>query len=97
MNTNENSGTFALADELKAKLHRGKTHFWFRKDNGEEREAWGTLNFNDIPEDKQPKGTGKTNPLTIPFYDLEKDAWRSCKANSIISIESQREDRSDLI
>lgn len=87
MDTNEKSGTFALADELKKRLHYGKTHFWFRKDNGEEREAYGTLNLDDIPEDKHPKGTGKTSPLVVAFYDLEKEAWRSCGVTSIISIE----------
>ena len=97
MQLNNQSGTFSLGDELKVKLAHGKTHFWFRKDNGEEREAWGTRNFNDIPEEDHPKGTGKTNPLVIPFYDLEKNAWRSCKANSVIAIESQREVRSTLI
>lgn len=87
MDTNEKSGTLTLADELRKRLHYGETHFWFRKDNGEEREAYGTLNFDDIPEDKLPKGTGKTNPFVVAFYDTQKEAWRSCRATSIISIE----------
>lgn len=92
MEKNSKSGTLALAEELKAKLHHGKVHFSFIKDNGEERAAYGTLKFSDIPEDKHPKGTGKTNPLVIAFFDLEKEAWRSCKATSIIAIESTRDE-----
>lgn len=87
MEKTNKSGTLELADELRERLRYGETHFWFRKENGEEREAYGTLNFDDIPEDKHPKGTGKTSPLVVAFYDTKKEAWRSCGVTSIIAIE----------
>ena len=87
MEKNSESNALALAQKLKVALHHGKVRFSFRKDNGEERRAYGTLKFSDIPEDKHPKGTGRTSPDVIAFFDLEKEAWRSCRATSIINIE----------
>lgn len=97
MEKNIKSGTIELAEELKVKLQHGKVHFWFLKDNGEEREAYGTLKLSDIPEDKHPKGTGKSSPFVIVFFDLEKEAWRSCKNTSIIAIDPNYDGRSTLI
>ena len=34
------------------------------------------------------RAPGGTSPDVIAFFDLEKEAWRSCRATSIINIET---------
>lgn len=64
---------FKLIRDLKS----GIAYFSFIKANGERREAIGTLregNFN-----YSPKGADRReNPNLISYWDIEKQAFRSC-------------------
>jgi hypothetical protein len=76
-----------LAQELRSALQNGRVDFSFRKTNGEIRQAYGTTKFDFIPEENLPKGTGTPTAGTVKFFDLEKQEWRSCREDSIISID----------
>ena len=60
-------------------LAGGIVTFSFFKKDGTIREAKGTLHPLLIPADKMPKGSEDYTPnySTIPFFDLEKQEWRS--------------------
>ena len=84
-------------DNLKELLNENVVIFTFRKVNGEERTALGTravLNNSkfaseptiNFTENDLPKGTGTANDDVIKYWDLEKRAWRSCRIDSVISI-----------
>ena len=72
-------------------LEDGVAHFWFRKADGSLRRAYGTLNraiierHGGIPEGDERKE--KAFSGAVPYYDLEKDAWRSFKADSIQEVD----------
>jgi hypothetical protein len=56
----------------------------FFKLNGEERVMRCTLDEQHIPQEKLPKGTGKsTSDATISVFDLDKQDWRSFRFDSI--------------
>jgi hypothetical protein len=69
-------------------LHSGKTIVAFTKANGEKREMLCTLRPDMIPEqpiteakvDKVPR---KENPDVQAVWDLEKQAWRSFRFDSV--------------
>jgi hypothetical protein len=71
-------------DDLRNKLSNGPVRFAFRKKDGSLRLAYGTTDLSKIPDDQHPKGTGTTSPLILPFYDLEKFAWRSISIGQLI-------------
>ena len=80
------------AAALREKLQQGKTNFVFKKKDGSERNAIGTLNFDLIPtEDTQFKSDEPREERTdqVTYYDLEKHAWRCCKTENILSIENE--------
>ena len=33
-----------------------------------------------VPLDDHPKGTGTSSPKVVPYFDLNKQAWRSVSA-----------------
>ena len=70
--------------KLKVALHQGPVQFSYKKKNGEIRQAIGTLH-NVAPllvgSDKFQKDI-----LTLRYYDLEKEDFRSMKMNNLISI-----------
>ena len=70
-------------EDLKNRLKSGPVKFAFRKKDGSLRLAYGTLDLNKIPSDQQPKG-GEASPKILPFYDLEKFAWRSVQIGQLI-------------
>ncbi len=73
------------AARLRAALRTGPARFTFTKETGEVREALGTLN-NDLFQ-YEYKGSGRTESKTaIRFFDLEKNAFRSCKAERILQV-----------
>jgi hypothetical protein len=41
------------------------------------------LDLDKIPSDQQPKGN-EASPKILPFYDLEKFAWRSVQVGQLI-------------
>jgi hypothetical protein len=76
-NTTIESSTTLTPEDLKEKLRLGPTNFSFQKKDGTIRNAYGTLLMSEIPEDQHPKSGSEASPKIIPFFDLEKSAWRS--------------------
>ena len=75
-------------DEFKETLRNNVVKFTFTKVDGTEREAIGTTRTRDlIYYNAMPSGKWKSNPGVITYFDLEKESWRSCRENSIISFE----------
>ena len=69
----------------------GIAHFWFRKRDGSLRSAYGTLVMAIIERHGGvPEGDGnQERPVngTVPYFDLEKDAWRCFKADSVQEVD----------
>lgn len=87
---------FTNMENLKELLNENVVCFTFRKVNGEERQAIATRamlkdsefsSYINFTESDLPKGTGIDSDTTIRYWDLEKCGWRSCRIDSVISIE----------
>ncbi len=66
-------------------LQQGLVRFTFRKQNGEIRQAVGTLRPDLFVQ--PPKSIEQTEYLTVlRYYDIEKDAIRSLRAERILKI-----------
>ena len=69
----------------------GIAHFWYRKSDGSLRSAYGTLDMSiverhgGVPEGESRSGRPFNG--TVSYFDLEKDAWRCFKADSIQEID----------
>jgi hypothetical protein len=77
--------------EIKNALHSGKTIICFIKANGELREMLCTLRPDLIPsapvvEGTEPKAARKENPDVQAVWDLDKQAWRSFRFDSVTFI-----------
>lgn len=88
-------------EDLKELLEENVVTFTFTKTNGDTRQAIGTRAVLSDPVFSEnehvnftkydlPKGTGNTSIDIITYWDLEKFAWRSCRKDSIVSIDSIR-------
>lgn len=76
-------------NELIAKLIAGVVTVSFEKKNGEIRKMKCTLN-PEHPLMREVKGTGGSyDPNQIRVIDVEKEAWRSFRFDSLISINSK--------
>ena len=65
-------------DKFKKALHKGIVEFKYKKKNGEERTAHGTLNIEIMGEKNAPKGTGyEVSDDVIRYYDTDSNGWRS--------------------
>lgn len=70
---------------LRAALRAGATRFTFQKQDGEVREAFGTL--NPALFQYEHKGSERAESLTaIRYFDLDKNAWRSFRAERILKV-----------
>lgn len=69
--------------KLKKELSERVVMFYFRKVNGEIRQAYGTLMANIVPA---TAGNRKTNNENQIYFDTEKLGWRSFKKVNLISI-----------
>ena len=70
---------------LRSALHAGITRFTFQKQDGEVREAFGTLNPSLFQYEH--KGSDRAeSPTAIRYFDLEKGAWRSFRAERILKV-----------
>jgi len=67
---------------LKELLTTGIIKFYFKKVDGELREAYGTTKLEDIPFDKRPKGTGRRPTGITPFFCIQNQEWRSVSESS---------------
>ena len=84
-------GQISRFNDLYGLLKEGITHFWFRKADGSLRSAYGTLDMSiverhgGVPEGESRSGRPFNG--TVSYFDLEKDAWRCFKADSIQEID----------
>jgi hypothetical protein len=79
-----------LMDSIHAKylehLREGICRVTFTKKDGTERQMLCTLDMSGIPEEHQPKTDGNAtakNNEAVRVYDLEKEAWRSFRLDSV--------------
>lgn len=88
-----------MIEELNMKLSKGPVKFTYTKKDGETRHAYGTKSpsyiVNNFGEDKLPSGTGVTKTGVTPYFDLDKQAWRSLRDESLVSIDDN-EDEGEL-
>lgn len=78
-----------LAELVDSYLNEGETiTVAFTKKDGTARKMVCTRNMNAIPQDKHPKGSGKTKaPHLIVAFDIEKGEWRSFDEKSVYMVE----------
>ena len=76
-------------NDLQFALQSGPTVVRFTKVDGTIRVMECTLNGNHIPQEPvvegEEKKAKKENPAIQVVYDLEKQAWRSFRLDSVIS------------
>lgn len=81
----------ARFSDLYGLLKEGIVHFWFRKTDGSLRSAYGTLDIGIIERHGGvPAGDGRQERSfsgAVSYFDLEKDAWRSFKADAVQEID----------
>lgn len=71
-------------DLYKKCLSEGEVNITFTKANGELRKMRCTLNTKLIPEvQKEETSERKVNPDVQPVWDLDKQAWRSFRYDSV--------------
>lgn len=71
--------------KLRAELRAGAVRFTFQKTDGEVRQAYGTLNAELFAYTS--KGSERVeSPCQIRYFDLEKNAFRSFRAERILSV-----------
>lgn len=72
--------------KLKVAMKAGIAQFYFRKCNGEMRQAFGTLKSELLPE---TQGTGRRANETVQvYYDCDREEYRSFKKCNLINIVS---------
>lgn len=80
-----------LDAELRALMARGAVRFKYLKADGTQRTAVGTLSTDLIPDDRRPRG-GRYAGYEAgyePYYDLERQAWRSYAPAWLLWIERE--------
>ena len=75
-------------------ISNGFARFTYRKNDGSTRQALGTRSLSLIPVDKLPKGdmsdgaaTWEDNVKAIPYFDLDKNEWRSFNVLNFVSLD----------
>lgn len=74
---------------LRAKLQENEVSVTFTKRDGTQRAMLCTLSTSRIPGEHVPQGTGDTSSTetvskeALRVFDLEKNAWRSFRYDSI--------------
>jgi len=66
-------------------LRKGIAYITFIKADGTERKAIGTLRQGNYSYESKNSGK-KKNPSIIPFWDLEKKAFRACRIERLIEV-----------
>jgi hypothetical protein len=72
---------------LRARLAGGTVKFTFLKLDGSTREATGTTDLSLVPLAFRPTTDGRKPADLIVYFDLGVVAWRSCKADRVVSID----------
>ena len=74
-------------ENLKSQMRNGVVEFSYTKKDGSTRVAKGTLNFDIMGEENQPKnGVGYDSDTTTRYFDINSNGWRSFKNNNFIEI-----------
>ena len=71
-------------NQVETLLKSGNAKFTFQKVNGEMRDMFCTLNPAALPESYNSELTSQAKPGVLVVWDLEKDAWRSMRYESVI-------------
>jgi len=91
--------SFALStawwfESFRDALSNGFARFTYHKKDGTVRQALGTRSPSLIPTDKLPKGdmsdgaaTWEDNVKSIPYFDLDKNEWRSFNVLNFVSLD----------
>lgn len=75
-------------EEMVSLLQEKVCEVEFTKKNGENRQLTCTLNMNMVEKEYHPKESGVARPKNldvIAAFDLEKQAWRSFRVDSVNS------------
>ena len=75
-------------------MRNGVVEFSYTKKDGSTRVAKGTLNFDIMGEENQPKngvgspknGVGYDSDTTTRYFDINSNGWRSFKNDNFIEI-----------
>lgn len=74
-------------ENLKSQMRNGVVEFSYTKKDGSERLAKGTLNFEIMGEENQPKtGIDYDSNNTTRYFDVNSNGWRSFKNENFIKI-----------
>lgn len=80
-----------LVERLKEKMKSQEVQFLYKKKNGEERLALGTLCKDIYGEQNSPKGADIAySENTVRYFDMNSGGWRSFIAENLISIEDEK-------
>ena len=90
----EKKSTMAVA--LMTELKVRDVRFTYLKKDGTTREAFGTTRPEALPQTDVDGGGGEKKERTpnyamLPYFDLEKVAWRGCKIENLISFDDGSE------
>ncbi len=78
---------YTVESKIWEKLKTGELFVQFIKKDGSERLMRCTLNLDNIPKDMQPKNKVEyDNSVTKRVFDLDKQAWRSFRYDSVINV-----------
>ena len=74
-------------ENLKSQMRTGVVEFSYTKKDGSIRVAKGTLNFDIMSEENQPKNVIDYNSdTTTRYFDINSNGWRSFKNDNFIEI-----------
>lgn len=85
---NEIFNLMVMIEELKKRMKDDVVHFSFKKKDGTVRQAYGTR-ANDvlIQRDSVPDGGNGHARGTFPYFDIERQAWRCFKVETLMEID----------
>lgn len=80
-------------------LQNGYCEFYYRKQNGKKRHAFGTLvpEFLDIVWTPSEDGEEKDNPDYVVYWDIARKNFRQFEKDSFIKLENVEDSLSDFI
>lgn len=74
-------------ENLKSQMRNGVVEFSYTKKDGSTRMAKGTLNFDIMGVENQPKnGIEYNSETTTRYFDVNSNGWRSFKNDNFIEI-----------
>ena len=72
-------------EQVQHVLRSGIADVFFTKKDGTKRRMLCTTNVSFIPENASSRAKRKSSDTSLAVWDLEKDAWRSFRYDSVIS------------